>query len=134
MTKSYATQNLAAYIFLIAGIIATLYLLFIFSNAVWNSQRKEKLYAEFYTDINRLEEENKKLSERYSFQKTDEYVDKYAKANLSKVNPGEKVIILQEAKEKDPFDFSGLTSKEIELEKLKIRPIREQWWAFFFET
>ncbi|MBI5414196.1 septum formation initiator family protein [Candidatus Peregrinibacteria bacterium] len=133
MRKSYVSQNVTVSIVLIALIIGTIYLLFIFSSAIWKSQRKEKLYEEFRKDIARLEEENASLSERYDLQRTDEFFDKYAKSNLGKINPGEKVIIIENTPETPPLDFSGLSDEEKEMEILKARPIREQWWHFFFE-
>ena len=133
MKQSFTSQNFPAYILLITGIVATVYLLFIFSNSLWDAQRKERLYEEFQKDIQRLEEENKTLLERYSFQNTEQFIDKYAKSNLGRVNPGEKVIVLPEEPTEGVLDFDGLTEEEVQLAILRNRPIREQWWHFFFE-
>lgn len=133
MSRSFTSQNFTAYMMLIGGIVLTVYVLFVYSNSLWEARRKEILYAEFQEDIQRLEEENETLTDRYWFQKTEQYFDKYAKTNLGKVNPGEKVIILPQEDEINPLDFTGLTPEEIEREILKNRPIREQWWHFFFE-
>ena len=128
-----SSQNFTASLLLIAGIVATVYLLFIFSNALWKSQKQEKLFAEFQAEIERLEKENRQLAERYALQRTKQFIDRYAKANLGKVNPGERVIVLPEEEEEKKLNFEGLTPSEIEIEILKNRPIREQWWHVFFE-
>jgi|GEM_PF-6403425 len=133
MKQSFSQQHFSVYIFLIGGMVATLYLLFIFSNALWKADRKEQLFAEFQKEIERLEDENKTLSERYALQKTPEFLDKYAKTNLGKVNPGEKVILLPQQQPEDVLHLEGLSPAELQKELLKQRRIPEQWWYYFFE-
>ncbi len=82
----------------------------------------------------------KEIEENYrdlDYYRSDQFKDKYAKENLNKLNPGEKVMIITQ-----PPAFaiapvaSGALLKEAQeakfLEFVRDMPVSEQWWLYFF--
>lgn len=79
-------------------------------------------------------EEGKRDLEYYQ---SAQYKDKYAKENLGKISPGEKVLIITEqANTLDPFAELDQVASEVQeeayLELLRQMPTIEHWKIYFF--
>lgn len=71
------------------------------------------------------------------YYRSDQYKDKYAKENLSLLNPGEKVLIITEKEELPPLsDDENLAHQEQReaaySELLRQMPTLEHWKLYFF--
>jgi cell division protein FtsB len=86
----------------------------------------------------KIETEIRESREQIDYFKSAQYKDKYAKENLGRLNPGEKIIIIQESVA-DPAIASGalLASAEereaVYQEHLRDIPVYLHWRLFLFE-
>lgn len=57
-------------------------------------EEKQELYQQHQNDIKTLEQQNELLQNRREYQDSEQFLDKYAKTNLNKLNKGEKLVRL----------------------------------------
>ncbi len=86
-------------------------------------------------DISR---ENDAKYRELDYYKSEQFKDKYAKQNLGRINPGEKMLIITAPSAGDvSLTESGTTlSAEREaafMEFLRQMPVHEQWWLYLFD-
>ncbi len=86
-------------------------------------------------DISR---ENDAKYRELDYYKSEQYKDKYAKQNLGRINPGERMLIITNPVPTDvALAQSGSTlSAEREaafMELLRQMPVHEQWWLYLFD-
>lgn len=72
------------------------------------------------------------------YYRSTQFKDKYAKENLSRVNPGERVLVLaQETPKVLPFDPDTFTPTEAQQaayeEVLRHMPVSQHWEIFLFD-
>lgn len=99
----------------------------------------------FERTLKQMESANKQISQEndakyreLDYYKSEQYKDKYAKQNLGRINPGEKMLIITAPLPSEAaLTQSGSTlSAEREaafLELLRQMPVHEQWWLYLFE-
>lgn len=66
-----------------------------------------------------------------------QFKDKYAKENLNKLNPGEKVMIITRAPPSDVLPTASGSALRLQqeakfMEFIQQMPVSEQWWLYFF--
>lgn len=98
----------------------------------------------FEITLQNLNAQNAQLRGKNAESQTDldyyrsaQYKDKYAKENLGKINPGEKVLVITEAPEQDVIDnedpLTPSQRQEAAFEDLlRQMPILEHWNLFLF--
>lgn len=97
----------------------------------------------FEETLKDMEERNRSIAmendakyRELDYYRSDQFKDKYAKENLGRVNPGEKVLIITTPLSSAPV-ASGSTLEEQQeaayFELLRQMPVQEQWWLFLFD-
>jgi len=98
----------------------------------------------FEQTLNDIELQNRKIAKSIDqgyrdleYYRSDQYKDKYAKENLGKVNPGEKVLILTQRTQMPsdvPEDELTITERQeaAYFELLQQMPVWEHWKIFLF--
>ncbi len=102
------------------------------------SYRKAQLTKEIdrlELEIERLEGKKYQLSDLLESFKEDSYLEKEARLKLNLKKPGEKVVILPQAREEDSLVS---TEKEADFEAGELPSAKEEsnwwkWWEYFFE-
>lgn len=98
----------------------------------------------FEQTLNDIETENRRIARSIElgygdleYYRSAQYKDKYAKENLGRLNPGEKLIIITpDPNARQPFTQSGSTEADrleaAYFELLQQMPIIEHWQLFLF--
>ena len=99
----------------------------------------------FEETLKTINQDNEKLAQQIStgqqtleYYRSTQYKDKYAKENLGKVTPGEKILIIsQEAKADESAALDALTPTEAQeaayQEYLRQMPVHLHWQLYLFE-
>ena len=101
--------------------------------------------ALFETTLLNISQQNQDLRERIDegyreleYYRSTQYKDKYAKENLSKINPGEQVLIITQETARAAIAESSSLQEKIEInavayeELLRNMPTIEHWRLYFF--
>jgi cell division protein FtsB len=86
----------------------------------------------------KIEDQIQRSREQIDYYKSAQYKDKYAKESLGRLNPGEKIIIIQESSG-DPAIASGSTlasdehREAVYQEHLRDIPVYLHWKLYLFE-
>jgi hypothetical protein len=71
------------------------------------------------------------------YYRSEQYKDTYAKENLGRLNPGEKVLIITSTQKDGAASPAGLTTEETKearlTELLKQMPVIEHWQLYLFQ-
>lgn len=117
-------------VFFIAGIAAAI---FISSNAVREAYRSKTIEKEvegLKLEAQRIQSENKDLSERIAYFETSEFQEKVAKEKLNLQKPDETVVVVKQAVRQG----EQKNNEQIIVEEDKvIVPNYRKWWDFFFK-
>lgn len=98
----------------------------------------EQRLKDFAVQNDKLRAEIQRRTSDLEYYKSTQFKDKYAKENLSRMNPGERVIILaQNTHATLPFSEESFTPTEAQQaafdELLRQMPVMEHWRIFLFE-
>jgi cell division protein FtsB len=126
--KLHPTSNIAKLI-IIVELVLVVYLLNTLTVSVYRGYQIDQVIKDFERENQRIEAENKQKAEDYDYYTSENYIEKIAKQNLGLVNPGEEVIIIPGAGDKQVAPNSSDPDK-IDLSDLENQ---EKWWIFFFD-
>ncbi len=108
------------------------YLLYTLTTSIYKSYQIDMHIKAFKEENARIMEENLKQSEDFEYYSSPAYIEKIAKENLGKVNPGEKVIIIPNSSFSDDEDV--LDDVDNDGDALSSLSNPQRWWKFFFDT
>lgn len=119
--------------FIIIGLILLSgYLLYSLTLAFYRSYQIDIYIENFERENRRIEQENKRLIEEFSYVTSERYIDKILKQNKGIVNPGEEVIVIASD------GNAGLPSDVYDIDFYMQRNLNqlsnvEKWRIFIFE-
>lgn len=99
---------------------------------MYKSYRLERFLTQYAEENEKIAHENEQIKESYRYVKSPQYQDRFAKENLGKVNPGEKVIVLTTEEPGKKKVEARVETNEDTLLHLRALPPREQWMKYFF--
>ena len=115
---------------IICEFILAAYLLYSLTRYVYSGYRLDQYIEDFRVKNEQLQMENQTRLEDLSYFSSDEYIDKIAKQNFGKINPGEKVIIVSD--DSVLTNTSSFEEEEDGIDKNAEMSNPAQWWDFFF--
>lgn len=117
---------------LVIGVILILifFLPFAWGSSLLRDAKREQETKAFREEVKQLAQKRETLKQNYDYFNSEQYKDKWQKQHNGLMQPGEKVIIIEEKKE-EPVDTSIEDKEILRKEFLLSRPNREQWWIFF---
>lgn len=125
-------NNLQIQTVIIVGFITIGYMLFNLAISVYNDYQVNLRLEQYAEENERIARDNLNKKEEYAYFNSDLFKDKYAKENLNKLQPGEKVIVLPEKTENIFAERPLFEEDELKVERLMLLSNREQWKEYFF--
>ncbi|EKE20231.1 MAG: hypothetical protein ACD_8C00036G0005 [uncultured bacterium] len=119
-----------AIIIFVAGIALAV---FISSNAIreaYRSQSIEEEVEKLKQEAQRVQNENKELSERIAYFQTADFQEKVAKEKLNLQKPDENVVVVKSAVKKEEAGSTQQVSVETVVDPT---PNYRKWWNIFFK-
>ena len=107
-------------------------LLFSLATKMYNSYRLETFIEKFQAENERIYQENEEIQEEYQYVLSEEFQEKYAKENLGKMHPEEKMIVFTPRAESEELVQTQLQTQEEQLLQSKNIPPKQQWIQYFF--
>lgn len=125
-------NNIQIQTVIVIGFVIIGYMLFNLAISVYNDYQVNLRLENYLAENERIAEDNLKKQEDYAYFNSELFKDKYAKENLNKLQPGEKVIVLPE-KTENVFSTEGIIEeKEQKIDRIILLSKREQWKEYFF--
>lgn len=125
-------NNLQIQTIIIIGFVVIAYMLFNLAISVYNDYQVNLRLNSYIEENDRIASDNLNKQDEYAYFNSDLFKDKYAKENLNRLQPGEKVIVLPEKTENLFLENSVLEKKEEKIGKVILLSNREQWKKYFF--
>lgn len=124
------SSSWSAKIVILVGFFLIIYMLYALTTKIYDNYLIDQHIKNFTLKNKDLLEENSQKIEDYQYYTSDAYVEKIAKQSLSKINPGEEVIVITDSqtpsiKERDFVEWERK-------EQRKLMPNYIKWWQFFF--
>lgn len=125
-------NNLQIQTVIIVGFLIIGYMLFNLAISVYNDYQVNLRLESYSAENARIARDNLNKKEEYAYFNSELFKDKYAKENLNKLQPGEKMIILPEKTENVLAEKPLVEEHEVKVERMILLSNREQWKAYFF--
>lgn len=103
-------------------------MLFLITTSIYKDYKNEQQILAIKMENEDLHQENIQKKDDLLYFRSEQFKDKYAKQNLGKINPGEKVIVF--AEEKENIFFQDASNKKFERDPATL-PQLEQWYQYF---
>lgn len=114
---------------IIAMFAAVFYMLFLITTSIYKDYKNEEYLAKLEEDSQRILEDNLRKESNFYYYQSAQYKDKYAKEELSKLNPGEQMIVFTKTEENIYSVEEEEKQKEIQVLYFS-KP--KQWTEYFF--
>ncbi len=125
-------NNLQIQTIIIIGFVIIGYMLFNLAISVYNDYQVNLRLERYLEENEKIAADNLNKQEEYAYFNSALFKDKYAKENLNKLQPGEKMIVLPEASENLFSENPIIEEKEAKIERVMLLSNREQWKKYFF--
>ncbi len=125
-------NNLQIQTIIIIGFVIIGYMLFNLAISVYNDYQVNLRLERYLEENENIAADNLSKQEEYAYFNSDLFKDKYAKENLNKLQPGEKMIVLPEKTESIFEENPIMNEKENKIERIMLLSNREQWKEYFF--
>jgi cell division protein FtsB len=129
MQSRQQPRSLSVQVIIIFGFGAIVYMLFLITTSVYKDYKIEQSLLKIKNENVNLFDENETKKEDLFYFSSAQFKDKFAKQNLGKVNPGEKIIVFAEVEENIFFENPDEEKKKGDITAY---PNIEQWYEYFF--
>ena len=103
------------------------FILFSFANMFYEGYQLDQYIEQNEQEYQLMLQENQKKKEDYLYYSSVEYLDKIAKQNFNKINPGEKLLVVAD----DLSSETSILDNEL-LPESRERSNPEEWLDLFF--
>jgi len=119
-------------IFVAALVILTFWVAVSTGRAVWRKYQIEREISVLKKNISEIEKKNEELLARLDYFKSEENLEKKARAQLNVKRPGEKVVVIVGKENRDSVREGGENSgvNDSADENNLSNPLK--WWRYFF--
>lgn len=117
------------FIFL-AGIVLAVFISVSAVRESYRSRTIEKEVEALKQEAQRIENENKAMTERISYFETSEFQEKIAKEKLNLQKPDENVVVV---KQRVGEQTQSVDNQDTDIEDEYVEPNYRKWWNFFFK-
>jgi len=125
--NNFQIQTIIAVGFVIIG-----YMLFNLAISVYSDYQVNLRLEKYIEENERIVADNLVKQEEYAYFNSNLFKDKYAKENLNKLQPGEKMIVLPEKTESIFEENPIIEKRNDKIERIILLSNREQWKEYFF--
>lgn len=125
-------NNIQIQTVIVIGFGIIIYMLFHLAISVYDDYQVNLRIQKFEEENERIAADNLNKKEEYAYFNSELFKDKYAKENLNRLQPGEKMIILPEKTENVFLGDNVLEEKEEKVGRIMLLSNREQWKEYFF--
>lgn len=119
-------------LFLIFNMVLFLFLAFSFGREYVRNRQIQATIVQLEQQARQLEERNVEIARINAELESESFLEREARLRLGLVKPGERVVVVSDAPEKD-IDIGGEKVSSVILEDLPETTAR-RWWAYFFDT
>ena len=109
-------------------VLLVLYILFLVGKVVYQNYQTKRRLAEIEAEIERLRQENRRLSDLVTYYQTDTFRELEARKKLGLKKPGETVVALPENADEEIVDPTRLPAAPAP----PPMPNYRKWWEYLF--
>ena len=137
MLQHHHFEPLSKQLTIVVGLTVVGFMAFGLALSFYRNVLFEKTLADLELQNKKITDEIAKGAHTLEYYASEQFKDKYAKENLSKLNPGEKVLLITQMPTQSPF-MTEEDNKEQErkeaayLELLRQMPVIEHWKLYLF--